>query len=262
MKQKELFPWDDVDIERSRKWVQKRHSLEDAKREYLPGAASCPQCKASPDQLSWVYYRVPMRLLPRHWRKHGWLTVCDQCKLQIDFFPWKQAIFPWEAVNGARNNIDLQSQFSPDEAKSRYLRDSLPCPRCQTTGSELSWVYYQARWEKKAGWLTICDQCNIQVEFFLEYQEFYPWDTVNACRNNEELQRKQLLSCQSADQAKHRYSQDAMPCVKCRTPAEQLAWFYFVSPKQTWQVLAGRGGWMTVCGECHIQVDFFVEILS
>jgi hypothetical protein len=41
-----------------------------------------------------------------------------------------------------------------------------------------------------------------------------------------------------------------------------LSWFHFESPDETWEHLGGRAGWMTVCDRCHLQLDFFREVLK
>lgn len=84
----------------------------------------------------------------------------------------------------------------------------------------------------------------------------YPWDDVGKARRNQRLQRKHPPG--EADS----YRAKAKPCPKCGKTSGDLAWFYFESPKWTWQNLCGRAGWMTVCDACHVQVDFFLEIMN
>jgi hypothetical protein len=90
-----------------------------------------------------------------------------------------------------------------------------------------------------------------------ESEESYPWPDVEAARKNARLQGKHPIS---EGQARHLHG--AKACPKCGVAAERLAWLYFESPEGTWELLCGRAGWMTVCDECHVQVDFFLEILS
>ena len=54
----------------------------------------------------------------------------------------------------------------------------------------------------------------------------------------------------------------AKPCPQCRTASDQLSWFYFSSPAETWEHLCGRAGWLTVCDRCHRQVAIFMEVLN
>lgn len=83
----------------------------------------------------------------------------------------------------------------------------------------------------------------------------YPWEDVDKARHNPRLQRKHPPG--EAD----KYRVMAKPCPKCGKASGELAWFYFESPKWTWENLCGRAGWMTVCDACHMQVDFFLEVM-
>jgi hypothetical protein len=45
-----------------------------------------PPCKTPPEQLSWIYLVIPPWAGKDAEETEGWLTICDRCKLQIDFF--------------------------------------------------------------------------------------------------------------------------------------------------------------------------------
>lgn len=83
-----------------------------------------------------------------------------------------------------------------------------------------------------------------------------PWDDVDKARHNQRLQQKHPPG--EADT----YRATAKPCPKCGKGSAELSWFYFESPKWTWENLCGRAGWMTVCDHCRVQVDFFLEVMS
>ena len=87
--------------------------------------------------------------------------------------------------------------------------------------------------------------------------EQYPWEHVDASRHNHRLQQRH-----KPDEAFIRYEGKARPCPKCGKASRDLAWFYFESPPWTWQNLCGRAGWMIVCDVCHVQVDFFLDVLN
>lgn len=87
-------------------------------------------------------------------------------------------------------------------------------------------------------------------------EDQYPWEDVDKARHNQRLQRKHPPS--EAD----KYRATAKPCPKCGKASADLVWFYFESPKWTWENLCGRAGWMTVCDTCHVQVDFFLEVMN
>jgi hypothetical protein len=61
-------------------------SVEEAKEQFLHQALPCPLCKTPPEQLSWVYLVIPQWASKDTEEKEGWLTICDRCKLQINFF--------------------------------------------------------------------------------------------------------------------------------------------------------------------------------
>jgi len=61
-------------------------SVEQAKRRFLRQALPCPLCKTPPEKLSWIYLVIPPWASKNAEEKEGWLTICDRCKLQIDFF--------------------------------------------------------------------------------------------------------------------------------------------------------------------------------
>ncbi len=85
----------------------------------------------------------------------------------------------------------------------------------------------------------------------------FPWADVDASRCDEGLQREHCLT-----DAQVSYLAHAKCCRECGTNPEKLAWFYFESPSCTWESECGRAGWMIVCDRCHLQVDFFLEIMS
>jgi hypothetical protein len=87
--------------------------------------------------------------------------------------------------------------------------------------------------------------------------EVYPWSHVDASRRSVRLQRQHPVS-----EGQQCYLAMAKACPACGLSADQLTWFYFESPKQTWQWLCGRAGWMTICEACHVQVNFFEEVIS
>jgi hypothetical protein len=54
----------------------------------------------------------------------------------------------------------------------------------------------------------------------------------------------------------------ASACPGCQTPPDELSWFYFESPRETWQMLCGCAGWMVVCDKCRRQTSYFEEVMS
>ncbi len=90
-----------------------------------------------------------------------------------------------------------------------------------------------------------------------EEDDSFPWEDVDASRENKRLQARH-----PQEKGKRLYLGRAAPCPDCRTPAERLSWLYFESPDWTWQNLCGRAGWMVVCDRCRRQVNFFCEVMN
>lgn len=88
-------------------------------------------------------------------------------------------------------------------------------------------------------------------------EERFPWQDADAARKNTRLQRRHDVS-----EAHEHYLSAARSCPRCAAAPGELTWFYFESPKWTWENLCGRAGWMTVCDPCRVQVDFFMEVLN
>jgi len=259
IERQQYYAWEEVNACRNDKRLQSEHALEDAKREYLPRAVLCPKCKTPASQLPWFYFDSSLHTP----RTAGWMTVCDQCDLQVDFFVEKQEYFFWEKVNAFRNDRSLQSHHPPEGAKSKHLKKARSCPRCNTPAEQLSWLYLvnpeRDSESLRISWMTVCDKCNIQIDFFEEFSlRQYSWERVNASRNDKNLQYQH-----PSKEAKNEYLKDAMPCPICNTPAEQLPWFYFVHPEYSvfpgWPPTHVVIGWMTVCDQCNIQINFFEE---
>ena len=93
---------------------------------------------------------------------------------------WKtKADSPWEA---AMRDKDFQSKHDRhrSDAKQRYALSAHSCPKCGS--GEVTWFYYSTpppRYESRgtsvyfAGWMTACERCNEQVDFFVEIRGSY-----------------------------------------------------------------------------------------
>lgn len=83
-------------------------------------------------------------------------------------------LFPSALVSRARQNQHLQQQYPLLEAQARYREVARACPACGCCVSSLAWVYYRSEaWTWHAGcgtggWLTLCDPCDAQIDYFLE----------------------------------------------------------------------------------------------
>jgi transcriptional regulator with XRE-family HTH domain len=60
--------------------------VDEAKRMYGAEAVPCSTCGASPDSLTWVRFVSPPWTWAKLCGRAGWLTICEVCHLQVDFF--------------------------------------------------------------------------------------------------------------------------------------------------------------------------------
>lgn len=86
-----------------------------------------------------------------------------------------------------------------------------------------------------------------------ESGDFVPWEDVETAAGDRRLQRKHQGSNEGIE---------APSCPGCGRPPSELTWLYFSSPHWTWQNLCGRAGWLVICRPCHLQVEFFMEVIS
>ena len=84
-----------------------------------------------------------------------------------------------------------------------------------------------------------------------------PWEDVERSRRNRRLQRKHPVA-----HGKEMYLETASACPGCQTQPDELSWFYFESPRETWEMLCGSAGWMVVCDKCRRQTSYFEVAIS
>jgi len=87
----------------------------------------------------------------------------------------------WHLIGRKRWWAEMQALRADPAAQSRgdaARREALmsrarACPKCDRPPTELAWVYYSSppvTWEHlcgRAGWITLCDHCERQVDFIL-----------------------------------------------------------------------------------------------
>ena len=82
----EPYPWADVKAARRNRHLQQEHSIEEARARYTTHAKPCPKCHAVATELSWFYFNSPEWTWEHMCGRAGWMTVCDKCRVQVDFF--------------------------------------------------------------------------------------------------------------------------------------------------------------------------------
>lgn len=77
------------------------------------------------------------------------------------------------------------------------------------------------------------------------FSSIFPWEEVDACMDNKLPARRNHL-----------------PCPFCGKASEELLWIIFNSPVLHWKQLHGRLGPLSICPDCHQQIEFLCEGLS
>jgi hypothetical protein len=75
-------------------------------------------------------------------------------------------------------------------------------------------------------------------------EPLYPWEDVTPCYQNK-LEGKKFI--------------DAYYCRLCRQKPEKLVWINFKSPQWTWKNMCGVAGYLSICPDCGIQVQFILD---
>ncbi len=81
-----LYPWSDVQVARSNAKLQRKNPVAEGKAEFLSHARPCPKCGASAGELAWFYFESPLWTWDQLCGRAGFMTVCDPCHAQVDFF--------------------------------------------------------------------------------------------------------------------------------------------------------------------------------
>lgn len=97
---------------------------------------------------------------------------------------------------------------------------------------------------------------DIEDEQPINQQWEFPWEDVERCRKSKRLQKKHPIPPFDT------FEYPISPCPKCGTPAKELTWLYFESPKETWEHHCGKAGWLIMCDTCRVQVQFILEKMN
>jgi hypothetical protein len=80
------YPLEDVQASRRNRRLQAKRPIAEGKSRYLAEAKSCPKCQRPADELAWLYFESPPETWPMECGVAGWMTVCDRCRVQVNFF--------------------------------------------------------------------------------------------------------------------------------------------------------------------------------
>lgn len=153
----------------------------------------------------------------------------------------------WFAAFERRLRARLASPIGPVAAAA--LEDALRKRRSLETVLEFL-EHQPMTWDEHALWRAAEDE---HARLARAEQGFFPWEDVEASERR-------------TDHRPERDVADLMPgaqaCHKCARPGADLKWVYFSSPDWTWEHLCGRAGWLSICEPCHLQVEFFLEVMN
>ena len=79
-----IFPWADVTASRAARSA--RRGVRAAQARYAQGAVACPVCGTLPTNQAWFYFASPAWTWDHLCGRAGWMTVCDPCHRQVNFF--------------------------------------------------------------------------------------------------------------------------------------------------------------------------------
>jgi hypothetical protein len=140
------------------------------------------------DVIEWLAdSKLSWRVFDQH-RKEGAAELerikAEQQKLEYERkfaeaeMAWKtKANTPWEA---AMRDKAFQARHDSSTAEQKYGDSAHPCPQCGSR--EVTWFYYVSpphpHYELRelhgfAGWMTACERCNVQIDFFDEMRIYY-----------------------------------------------------------------------------------------
>lgn len=92
-----------------------------------------------------------------------------------------------------------------------------------------------------------------------EELEIFPREDVEACMNDEKLQRG--METESPFLPTPEMETSRLGAIRAGAP-DRIRWIYFESPPWTWERLCGRAGWLLVDPETLDQFDFSMTIMN
>ncbi len=113
--------------------------------------------------VEWLETRT--ELTDTSWQRFAELKAAR--KTPRDLARVRQGFFPWEDVDASRE------RGVPTDMLRQLRAEGLSCPQCDRPASEMTWIAFESptwTWEQmcgRAGWLSVCDACRLQIEFRL-----------------------------------------------------------------------------------------------
>ena len=103
-------------------------------------------------------------------------TMANEISVNPEMFipdtSYSECCFPWDDVLACINsNENRAEKFKNSFPLKQVIEKHQSCPKCGVKSQNLYWIYFISpawTWEKlcgRAGYLSICPACKIQVEF-------------------------------------------------------------------------------------------------
>ncbi|MCJ7664272.1 MAG: hypothetical protein MUO24_08525 [Desulfobacterales bacterium] len=61
----------------------------------------------------------------------------------------------------------------------------------------------------------------------------------------------------SVEETKERFHWQALSCLLCKAPPEELSWIYLGIPPWASKDAEKKAGWLIICDRCKLKIDFF-----
>jgi len=97
-----------------------------------------------------------------------------------------------------------------------------------------------------------------------EASHFLPKNEIKDALKNQDAYLKSIrIKTQSDLEARIKpYIEKARSCPICGRKPEDLRWLYVSSPPRSWEMMAGRAGWLTICPDDEFHVEFFLVVMN
>jgi hypothetical protein len=85
----------------------------------------------------------------------------------------RKPFVPWAIVDEILQETSVGAFAKPVVPPEEYTRSAKGCPRCARSGRELTWLFVRHPGSEDSarfveGWLTVCERCRVQVNYFVE----------------------------------------------------------------------------------------------
>lgn len=85
----------------------------------------------------------------------------------------RKPLVPWAIVDDILQETSVGAFSKPITPPEEYTNSAKGCPRCARSGRELTWLFVRHPGSEDSarfveGWLTLCEPCRVQINYFVE----------------------------------------------------------------------------------------------